>query len=171
MGKPPLLILVLIIALAGYSFASKEEARELKIVAFGDSLVEGVGSKAGGGFVSLLSQMVDRPIVNLGRRGDTTADALKRLDSVLGERPDVTIVLLGGNDYLKGISAAETAKNLALIDMRLKKAGSKVLLLKLDVLKDVIGRPELMSDKVHPNDLGYALVAERVYPELKKLAD
>lgn len=141
----------------------------MKIVAFGDSLVEGVGSQAGGGFVSLLSQMVDTPILNLGKRGDTTADALLRLDSVLIEHPDVTIVLLGGNDYLKGIGAVETAKNLALIDMRLTKAGSRVLLLKLDVLKDIIGRPELRSDDVHPNDVGYALMAERIYPELKKL--
>ena len=41
------------------------------VIAFGDSLVRGVGASPGKGWVSLLSTRLDRPILNKGRNGDT----------------------------------------------------------------------------------------------------
>ena len=82
------------------------------VVAFGDSLVEGVGSARGGGFVRMLSEDFDLAITNLGRSGDTTGDALGRIDQLANIRPAVTIVLLGGNDYLRRVERGKTLANL-----------------------------------------------------------
>lgn len=71
------------------------------IVAFGDSLVVGVGAKVGKGFVDVLSERLGEPVINLGRGGDKTEDALGRIDEVLNKNPRMTLVLLGGNDFFK----------------------------------------------------------------------
>lgn len=164
-------MLLLAVALGAYFLFHIERVQgDIEIVAFGDSLVEGIGSEQGGGFVPMLEEMAGRPILNLGRRGDTTADALARIGSVLREKPDVVIVLLGGNDLLQHVPAGETARNLALINAELKNAGAKVLLVKLDILNGIEGNSALMSrDGIHPNDRGYRLMAERIYPALRKL--
>src|SRR3989338_6474490 len=65
------------------------------IVAFGDSLVVGVDASPGRDFVSLLSQQIRQPIVNLGVSGDTTAGGLARLSELDAYEPKVVIVLLG----------------------------------------------------------------------------
>ena len=38
-----------------------------------------------------------------------------------------------------------------------------------DVLSGLFGNGKYMSDTVHPNDEGYAIIAERIYPVLSKL--
>ena len=160
-----------------------------KIVVFGDSLVEGIGSSAGHDFVSLLSKEIGIPIVNAGRSRDTTGMALERLEEdVLSKNPDIVLVLLGGNDYLKGVIKAETFKNLSLIIDRIQENGAAVALLGIqgglfqddyrgdftrlarekeavyipNILKGIIGRTDLLSDSVHPNDKGYKIIADRV---------
>src|SRR3989344_2963816 len=52
------------------------------IIAFGDSLVLGVGASEGRDFVSLMSQKIGVPVVNLGVSGDKTADGLARLGAL-----------------------------------------------------------------------------------------
>jgi len=165
------------------------------IVAFGDSLVVGVGASAGNDFVSTLSKEINRPIVNLGRSGDTTSDALLRIDDVLAQDPKIVLVLLGGNDYLQQIPTSETVKNLEKIILTIHQSGSAVLLLGVrggvlrdnfkaefaqlakkhhtayvsDVLDGLLGDRLLMSDSVHPNDAGYQVIVDRVLPELEAL--
>ncbi len=74
-----------------------------KVVAFGDSLIEGVGSTAGNDFVSLVGRKLGIEIVNKGKSGDTTESALMRVGDVLLEKPGIVILLLGGNDALRRI--------------------------------------------------------------------
>lgn len=164
------------------------------VVAFGDSLVEGVGSTKGNDFVSELSRRAGVPIVNMGRSGDTTEDGLARVDDVLRREPKVVIVLLGGNDFLRKVPKAETFRNLGRIIERLQGGGAAVVLLGVrggvfadeydsefralakryrtgfvpDVLKGVITERSLMSDAIHPNDKGYERIAERALPELER---
>lgn len=164
------------------------------IVAFGDSLIHGTGS-SGGGFVSLLAQRLGRDIENLGRPGETTAGGLARLDEVLELQPSLVILLLGGNDVLRRVPPADTFRNLAVIIERLQAGGSAVLLVGVrggllqdpyagefaalaerhgtayvpDVLQQVFMRPDYMADQVHPNDAGYARIAERVDPVLENM--
>jgi len=165
------------------------------IIAFGDSLVEGIGATDGKDFVSLLSQKIGRPIINLGHSGDTTTDGISRLSQLDEYKPKVVILLLGGNDYLKKLPLADTEKNLAAIIKNIQARGAIVLLLGVrgglfndrfdsmfedladtyrtafvsDVLGGLFGNVKYMSDSVHPNNLGYEKIAERVYPVLLKL--
>ena len=165
------------------------------IVAFGDSLVQGVGATIGNDLISLLSKKIGEPIVNLGISGNTTAQGLERVDEVLQKEPRVAIVLLGGNDYLRKVPISETFSNLRTIIERIQASGSIVLLLGVrgglisdrfdsyyedlaeetgsayvsDVLSGLITDQRYMSDAIHPNDIGYARIAERVVPVLKEI--
>ncbi len=162
------------------------------IVAFGDSLVSGQGASAGKDFVSQLSVLLQRPIINRGVPGETTAQGRARLPEITAEGVGTVIVLLGGNDYLKRIPEDETFENLRVIVTTLQSSGSMVVLLGVrgglfndhydarfealaketdalyvpDVLRGLIGDASLMSDAVHPNDAGYQRIAQRVFEEL-----
>jgi acyl-CoA thioesterase I len=164
------------------------------IVAFGDSLVKGVGSESGG-FVALLSQSLGVPIANLGLSGDTTESALQRVGQVAERKPALTLILLGGNDFVRRVPHEETIKNLEHIITAIQATGSVVILIGLDagllgkdegkifenlsikyrtayvpdILDGIYGNRKLMSDLLHPNDSGYALMAERIEPVLSKL--
>jgi len=72
------------------------------IIAFGDSITFGIGSTNGQDYVSELEDRLDVSIINAGVPGDTTRDALARLDDdVLSEDPSAVIVFLGGNDEIR----------------------------------------------------------------------
>ncbi|MBI5816868.1 MAG: arylesterase [Candidatus Yonathbacteria bacterium] len=165
------------------------------IIAFGDSLVEGVGSTQGNDFVSLLSARINTPIINLGHPGDTTAEAFARIDIVLSKNPKVVMVLLGGNDFLKRVPKHEMLSNLEQIITAIQSKGAVAILLGVrgglitdsyesdlkslaqkmgsayvpNVLKGLIGDPKYMDDSVHPNNAGYAIIADHVYPVLFKV--
>lgn len=167
------------------------------ILVIGDSLVEGVGSTKGNDLFSVLSIKIGEPIKNYGRAGDTTALALERLPRVLEENPNprVAIILLGGNDFLRKVPKEETFSNLAEIIESFQNQGAVVLLIGVrggvfkdnfqaefeelhkryetayisNVLRGLITDRKLMYDSIHPNDLGYAEIAERIYPTLKKI--
>lgn len=181
---------VVIVILISYFFLSAKPT----VVAFGDSLTEGVGSELGGGFVSMLSLDLGMPITNLGESGDTTGKALARINDVLLKKPTLTIVLLGGNDALQKVPEENTIANLQKIIETLQASGSKVLLLGLEtnannahdralfqsladeyhtlyipnILSGITGHESFMSDPLHPNDLGYRLMAHKVKPVLEK---
>lgn len=167
-----------------------------RIIAFGDSLVQGVGASPGRDIVSVLSRRLGVPIVNEGRSGDTTGAALTRLDSaVLSRNPRIVIVLLGGNDMLRRVPRATTFDNLDAIVSRIRARGAAVILVSVelgfgtgadgrayeelasrtssalvrDILDGIFGREALMSDGIHPNDRGYEIMADRIEPALKDL--
>lgn len=166
------------------------------VICFGDSLTEGVGAGHGQDYPSVLAQRLGRPIVNAGRRGDTTAEALIRVaDDVLAKNPRLVIVLLGGNDFLRQVPLRETRKNLEEIVRRIQAQGAIVVLagLKLglftdeyspmfkeiatqfgavyvpQVLKGVLSDSKLKSDAIHPNAAGYSLIAERLAEKITPL--
>ena len=158
------------------------------IVAFGDSLVFGTGATEGNDFVSILSRQVGEEIINLGVPGDATRDALSRIDEVLALDPKIVLVLFGGNDYLRKIPPEETFANLEVVIETIHRSGAVVIFLGVrggvlrdnfedrytslakthgtayvpNVLDGLFGNPQFMSDAVHPNDAGYAVIAERV---------
>ncbi len=167
------------------------------VIAFGDSLVAGSGAASGSDFVSLLSKKVGQPIVNLGVPGNTTAQGLARLSELDAYHPKVVLLLLGGNDHLARLPIEETFSNLGKIIENIQGRGSIVLLLGVrgnllgdkfrpefeklqakyktayvpDVLSGLFGNGKYMSDTIHPNDEGYAIIAERIYPVLSKLLE
>ena len=113
--------LISVISLVYFNFFKKDKiinypSSGIDIIAFGDSLVQGIGSSDDQkNFVSILSQKIGRPIINLGVSGDTTADGLARLSELDKYRPKIVLVLLGGNDYLKKVSSTNTFENLSKI--------------------------------------------------------
>src|SRR5215475_2952739 len=83
------------------------------IVAFGDSLTAGFGADPGKSYPDFLQQEVDRRgyryrVMNAGISGETTTDALARLNMVTSLSPAIVIVEFGGNDGLRGLPVATT---------------------------------------------------------------
>lgn len=170
-------------------------AKEGPIVAFGDSLVYGTGSTMGNDFVSILSRRIGEPIENLGLPGRTTEMGFEALGEVLERSPRITLILLGGNDYLRKIPIDETFYNLREMVKALQAEGSITVILGVrggllmdrydsyfedlaeetgsfyvsDVLDGLLADSRYMSDAIHPNDAGYARIAERVYEVIRDI--
>ena len=156
------------------------------IICFGDSLTYGTGAGRDKDYPSQLSRMIGKPVINMGVPGETTADALKRLDYVLVENPRIVIVTLGGNDMRKKVLKEQAFNNLKTIVGRIQEQGALVVigginvpffgskygdayeklaretgsLLVPNVFEGIITNKSLMSDPIHPNGKGYRLMAE-----------
>jgi acyl-CoA thioesterase I len=67
--------------------------------------------------------------VNAGVPGDTSAGALARLPALLRQHsPRLVLVSIGGNDFLRRLSTAETRANVRSICQLATAAGAQVLL-------------------------------------------
>ncbi len=122
------ILLPLIMAASGQATAAP-----VKILALGTSLTQGYGLPPGTEFpvqlqAALKQVGIDAVVINAGVSGDTSAGGLSRLDWSLADHPDAVIVELGSNDMLRGLSPAQTEKNLRAILSKLKAAKVRVLL-------------------------------------------
>lgn len=114
-------------------------AADRTILILGDSLSAGYGINVDNGWVSLLkhrlrAQGYNYRVINASISGDTTRGARERLAGELAKyRPDIGIVELGGNDGLRGLSLEEMQTNLAAIIDDFLRAGSRVLLLPIQL--------------------------------------
>ncbi|MEM1344012.1 MAG: arylesterase [Pseudomonadota bacterium] len=130
----------------------------LRIVALGDSLVHGYGLEQGSGFVPQLDGwleaqgLVQADVINAGVSGDTTAGGLARFEWSLSGGADALIVVLGGNDLLRGIDPATSRTNL---DAILTQAGER-------------GLPVLLAGLSAPNNYGadWKQAFDAMYPAL-----
>jgi acyl-CoA thioesterase-1 len=126
-----LLRLFTIITFAGLiSVAAK--AKDIHIVAFGDSLTAGYNLPSGKDFASQLAAGLKRRghdvrVTNAGVSGDTTGGGLARFDWAVPDDADAVILELGANDALRGISPGIARKNLAAILGKLRQRGLAVL--------------------------------------------
>ncbi|MBP7770443.1 MAG: hypothetical protein KA066_00855 [Candidatus Pacebacteria bacterium] len=165
------------------------------VIAIGDSLVFGTGAGRGSGFVSVLERELSITIANLGRAGDTTADVRARLHELDEYDPKLVILLAGGNDYLRQVPDDTVFANLAAIIEYIHGKGAMVVLVGIrggvigdpyaarfkqlaeqygtayvpDALQGLFGDKRYMTDTVHPNEAGYALLAARIAPVVKDL--
>lgn len=110
---------------------------ERVILAFGDSLFAGNGVEEQEGYpeqlqAALRAQGVNARVIDAGVSGDTTAAGLARIEYVLDgieDAPDLALVELGGNDFLRGLSPAEARENLAAILAELQERNIPILLM------------------------------------------
>lgn len=103
------------------------------IMVLGDSLVAGHGLPQGKAFPDVLERKLEADgipvqMINAGVSGDTTAGGLARLEWSLAENPDAAIVVLGGNDLLRGLLPEASYENLDAIIQKLRSRGVAVLL-------------------------------------------
>lgn len=166
-------------------------------IAFGDSLTYGYGASKGKDYPTLVAQKLAVKIENNGVSGQTTGDALGRVDASARKAPRVVLLCLGGNDGLQKIPREKMFKNLSDIISTFHAEGSFVVLIGVrsatlrdkneegfeelakrkrvlyipDILEGLFTDPRYMSDQIHPNDAGYEMIAERVAKELRPLME
>ena len=109
-------------------------AEPLRITAFGDSLVHGYGLDTDQWLVPQLERWLndngaDVVLTNAGVSGDTTAGGAARIGWTLSDKPQGLIVLLGGNDLLRGMQPGEAKANLSAILSAARAQGVEVLLI------------------------------------------
>lgn len=166
------------------------------ILAFGDSLTYGTGVANNNDYPSILAKLSHLEVVNEGVPGEISADGLKRLPVLLDEiKPQLLILIHGGNDILKKIPEQETEANLnsmiaeaknrhiPVVMMGVPKPGlflmesapiyqtlakREDIVIDLDTLPSILGDNKLKSDMVHPNNEGYKQMATNLFNLLKE---
>jgi len=121
--------LFLLFLLPGFAWADQP----LRLMIFGDSLVAGYGLDLSEAFPARLENSLrasghDVDVINAGVSGDTTAGGRSRIDWALGDKPDAVMVVLGGNDALRGLPPEAMRDNLDGILGRIQDKGLPVLL-------------------------------------------
>ena len=107
------------------------------LVCFGDSLTVGTGAEKGKDFPTILGQKLKLPVINAGHSGDTTYNALDRVDDVIQMKPKIVIIEFGANDFLlsfksgiggAGESHVKAFENLKIIVNKLQNAAAVVII-------------------------------------------
>lgn len=202
--KKLLVVLLLLIAVVGLFWwqgqgrggpYANEDARGEVWVAFGDSLTAGPGIEPDQRYPVLLEKHFGIPVLNYGVNGDTTLDGRRRLQAALAERPQLVILLLGGNDLLQKKPRKPTLENLNAMVREILQSGAALVLAGVDapiggtgfpgevrdlaarykvpvipnILKGINRRPSLMlSDRIHPNAAGHERMAEKLIETIER---
>jgi lysophospholipase L1-like esterase len=171
-----------------------EDPVGVNIIAFGDSLTEGIGAGEGESYPDQLSARIGLPVFNRGVSGETTADAMARLEEdVLSQDPKIVLLCLGGNDVLKRSPVEETFSNLESMIRRIQDTGALVILIGVSgsliypqyddefaalakrtgcpLVPEILANMRndgLLADQVHPNARGYGVFCDRVEPVLRE---
>ncbi len=119
------------------------DRRHFTIVTLGDSITKGVrgGVTAEQTFAALLESQLKQNgksarVINVGIGGERTDQALKRLDQILAQRPDIVTVMYGTNDsyvdqgkMASRISSQDYLSNLTKIVTELQSRGVQTVLM------------------------------------------
>ena len=81
-------------------------------------------------------------VANFGIAGNTSADIVARLPSVIDARPRAVLLMIGTNDLLRGIDAADTASNVTRIAQRLAAENIQVA---IQAIPPILGQESLCS--------------------------
>ena len=111
------------------------------ILFFGDSLTAGYGlDDPADAFPGVIAKKIDSlklpyKVINAGVSGETSAGGNGRIDWTLKQKVDIFVLELGANDGLRGISPAETTRNLqSIIDkVKTKYPNAKLVMLGMQV--------------------------------------
>ena len=158
------LFTLLLCALAGCNSSSSEPtvtspgtSSPPVVVVLGDSLTAGPGLRPEDAYPALLQERArsaDLPhrFLNAGISGDTSGDALRRLDNALVPDTRVLVVALGANDGLQGVPVDTVKQNLRQILERARGRNIRVLICGMESLPN--------------NGVNYAIQFHNIFPEL-----
>lgn len=160
------------------------------VVAFGDSLTYGVGATTDKNYPAILSQLIQREVINAGISGERTAQGLARLPEILEKhQPDLLILCHGGNDILQKTGEAQAADNIIAMIQMAQDYETQVILIGVPkpklflssaasfyaeiatkmkipydgkIMSKVLSKNSLKSDLIHPNSKGYQKIAEAI---------
>lgn len=124
--------IVICSVLLSASFAQAQD-KPLQLVGLGDSLMAGYQLPPSDSYTAQLetalkAKGINVTITNAGVSGDTSSGGLARAEWSVPDGTDGVILELGANDALRGISPADTEKNLEAIIDGFKKRNIPVLL-------------------------------------------
>jgi len=166
-----------------------------RILAFGDSLTYGTGSRPDENYPAVLARLTGLEVINEGIPGEITSAGLARLSGVLDtERPQLMILCHGGNDMLRKEDIHASANNLRAMIHLAQDQGIPVLLIAVpkpglllappdfyeeiaremnvpiekEILSDLLSNRSLKSDTIHPNAKGYKMMAESIFQLMKE---
>ncbi len=190
-----ILIVTLFITACSESPSLKPLPDNAVILTFGDSLTYGTGvNSATQSYPAKLAELTGLIVINKGIPGETSEQGLTRLPAVLDEiQPDLVILCHGGNDLIRKLGKEQLKNNLDKMITVIKKSGAQVILIgvpnfslmlnvpelypdlaqqyvipaQLTILPKIERDPALKSDPIHPNEQGYALMADEIYQILK----
>lgn len=98
------------------------------ILALGDSLTAGYGADAEAAYPAVLAGFTGWQVINGGVSGNTSAQALARLPALMRRQPQLVLVSIGGNDFLRKVPEADTRSNIRQIVQQIKAAGVPAVL-------------------------------------------
>jgi acyl-CoA thioesterase-1 len=138
---------------------TEHDSRPL-LVCFGDSLTAGYGADTGQSYPDYLQADLDAMgykyrVVNEGISGNTTKDAVVRLDHIVSLKPAVVVVEFGGNDGLRGLPIEASRANLDRIIATLKASRARV------VLAGITLPPDYGPDYIKQFNATYTLLADK----------
>jgi acyl-CoA thioesterase I len=162
-------VVVLAAIACGLSAGRVRAQTTVTIVALGASNTEGWGVFQEEAYPAKLQELLTAKgiaavVRNRGIAGDTTGGMLARLDQVAPEGVQLVILQPGTNDERMGLGA-ERAANIEEMRKRLTARNTKLLVIENSVL-DALPRSELRDDRLHFTPKGYAILAERILPDV-----
>lgn len=159
------------------------------VLAFGDSLTTGVGTRPELSYPVQLSRFLARKVVNAGVPGEVSAEGARRLPGLLDQvKPELVIICHGGNDILRKLDRGELRSNLRRMYEAANQRDIDVIMiavpqlgfgledvklyqelaaeLQIPVLQGALGKlladNQFKSDLTHLNGQGYRKLAEAV---------
>jgi acyl-CoA thioesterase-1 len=158
-------IVYALLLIMGFESAASAEAKDVHILAFGDSLTAGYGLPAAQGFAPQLQDVLRRNgvrafVTNAGVSGNTAGNGRARVRWTLDglkRKPDLAIVALGANDMLRGIRPEQTREDLDAILAEFKKRGIPV------IVAGMLAAPNLGRD--------YMTKFNSIFPDLARKYD
>ena len=160
------------------------------ILAFGDSLTEGVGARSQESYPTVLAELSGRKVINAGVSGETTTQGVKRLPGLLEQHnPDLLILIEGGNDILRNQPNKNIKANLAEMIEVTRAQGVQIVFLGVpeknlfsssapfyeelaseyelvfdgNLIGSLLRTTSYKSDPIHFNAKGYRAMAEAIH--------
>jgi acyl-CoA thioesterase I len=153
-----------LIAAAGVTACGKKAVTGRKlaagatVLALGDSITFGTGASADTSYPTVLAVLTGWTVINAGVPGDTSAQALARLPTLLQEhKPALVIVSIGGNDFLRRIPEGETRANIRQICEIAQASGAQVLLVAVPGFSATAAITGSLSDHAMYGEIAQAL--------------